>query len=310
MPVVRDVAERAFGLIRGRWPKPLGYLVLSLTSRSPETFTEKVRARMAFDRRAELSRLADKVEVRSYIQDRVGDGHLPRLFAVILPSLGERIPWDALPEHFVAKAAHGSGAVVLVSPHGKDWIGPARRLRWEKFAVSPQDLDRSAVEALVRRWSKLRYEHSPPTRFPEWIYRDIPPRVLFEELLTDGSGVAPRDFKFFMFDGECALIQVDEARFEGHRRDLFDSRWVPVDATLTFPRASTPLPAPPDLAAMISIAEKLSAGWDFMRVDLYAVDGRIVVGELTMTPGGGREPFKPRSFDGELGAKWRQAFIQ
>jgi hypothetical protein len=307
LSVVREVAERAYGLARGRWPKSLGYRVLAMTSRNPETFTEKVRARMAFDRRLELPRLADKVDVRSYVEERVGDGHLPLLYAVISPGLGEGVPWAQLPQHFVAKAAHGSGGVVLVSPDGRDKIGPVDRLRWEKFAVSPQDLDRGAFEALVLRWSKLRYEHSPPTRFPEWIYRDIQPRVLFEELLTDGSGAAPRDFKFFMFDGKCALIQVDHDRFGEHRRDLYDAGWKRVEATLTFPPASTPLLAPPELVDMLSIASTLSEGWDFMRVDLYAVDRRIIVGELTMTPGGGREPFQPRSFDMELGAQWRHS---
>ena len=224
-PLVRGVAERAYGLVRCRWPRSVGYLALSLTSRHPTTFTEKVRARMAFDRRAELTRLADKVEVRAYVAERIGDRHLPLLYAAISPHLGERIPWEQLPEHFVAKATHGSGAVVIVGPNGNDQIGSADRLRWEKFAVTPQRLDRHALEALVLRWSELRYEHSPPTRYPEWIYRNIRPRVLFEELLTDGTGAAPRDFKFFMFDGQCELIQVDSDRFGDHRRDLYSPSW-------------------------------------------------------------------------------------
>lgn len=55
---------------------------------------------------------------------------------------------------------------------------------------------------------------------------------------------------------------------------------------------------------MIELAEKLGAETDFVRVDLYHVDGRIVFGELTSFPAGGDSPFDPEYFDGEFGAHW------
>ena len=41
-----------------------------------------------------------------------------------------------------------------------------------------------------------------------------------------------------------------------------------------------------NLGDLLSTAEKLSAGMDFVRVDLYDVDGVIYFGELTFTPSG------------------------
>ncbi|MBN9099980.1 MAG: hypothetical protein J0I49_17980 [Pseudonocardia sp.] len=38
---------------------------------------------------------------------------------------------------------------------------------------------------------------------------------------------------------------------------------------------------------MIQVAERLGAGTDFVRVDLYDIDGRVVFGELTSFPAGG-----------------------
>ena len=40
---------------------------------------------------------------------------------------------------------------------------------------------------------------------------------------------------------------------------------------------------------MIEIAERLGEGVDFVRVDLYDVDGRVVFGELTNYPAGGTD---------------------
>ncbi len=55
---------------------------------------------------------------------------------------------------------------------------------------------------------------------------------------------------------------------------------------------------------MVELAEALAEGFDFVRVDLYNIDGRIVFGELTNYPYGGMAPFDPPEFDDVLGAKW------
>jgi hypothetical protein len=55
---------------------------------------------------------------------------------------------------------------------------------------------------------------------------------------------------------------------------------------------------------MITLAERLGRDTDFVRVDLYDVDGRIVFGELTSFPAGGDSPFFPESFNEEFGRQW------
>jgi hypothetical protein len=41
-----------------------------------------------------------------------------------------------------------------------------------------------------------------------------------------------------------------------------------------------------------------------VRVDLYAIGERIVVGELTHYPTGGNKSFDPPEWDAKLGALW------
>ena len=55
---------------------------------------------------------------------------------------------------------------------------------------------------------------------------------------------------------------------------------------------------------MLSIAERLSSPFDYVRVDFFKVSGRIFIGELTHYPVKGRAPFEPQSFDFELGEQW------
>ena len=55
---------------------------------------------------------------------------------------------------------------------------------------------------------------------------------------------------------------------------------------------------------MLSIAERLGEGIDFVRVDLYASDDWVHVGELTLYPGGGFENYQPAEYDRILGDQW------
>ncbi len=64
------------------------------------------------------------------------------------------------------------------------------------------------------------------------------------------------------------------------------------------------------LKRMIVAAETLSAGSDFLRVDLYEIDGKPLFGEMTFYPGSGLDRFDPVALDTELGAHWLRALAQ
>jgi hypothetical protein len=68
------------------------------------------------------------------------------------------------------------------------------------------------------------------------------------------------------------------------------------------PGPEVPLPA--GFPRMRELAERLASGFDFVRVDLYALGDRIVVGELTHYPTGGNKSFDPPEWDARLGALW------
>ncbi len=55
---------------------------------------------------------------------------------------------------------------------------------------------------------------------------------------------------------------------------------------------------------MLEVSRKLSAGFDFLRVDLYSNHGRIVFGELTNYPNGAAYKFEPLMYDMRFGSYW------
>ncbi|MFB8828542.1 ATP-grasp fold amidoligase family protein [Azotobacter sp. CWF10] len=55
---------------------------------------------------------------------------------------------------------------------------------------------------------------------------------------------------------------------------------------------------------MLDIAKRLSAPFGYLRVDCYRHDGKIYVGELTITPAAGAYRFLPPEWDLILGSKF------
>lgn len=242
--------------------------------RNPETFSEKMNWRILYDRRKMLEWTCDKLAMKEYAAeaDRV---RVPRTFWAGT-DIRELANID-LPECWVLKPNHRSGKVFF--GHGRP--------------------DISHLTELSAKWL-----HSfEGENLHEWAYLKARPMLLVEELLGI-PGAVPADYKFFVFGGTVALIQVDMDRHTSHSRRLYLPDWTPTDATFGHYRLGSTQPAPVNLQKMLEIVSHLASPFDFIRIDLYAVDGGIYFGELTPYPASGLDRFIPYSLDAQLGAKW------
>ncbi|MGS1015671.1 ATP-grasp fold amidoligase family protein [Allosphingosinicella humi] len=250
--------------------------------RDPVTYNDHILALMVSRENAELrTRVSDKVEVRSYVRDALGEAYLPELYGVLdevgaLPRL-----WAELPPEFVIKASHGADS------------------NWVRIVRDKEGVPLEQVSGLCGEW--LGGSHFGAAR--EYVYREMRPRILFEERLRPASDpeAIPNDYKLFVFNGEVRLIVVDLGRFEQHTRALFTRDWALIPGGLKFPRPKHAVPPPPNLDGLIRAAERLARPFSFIRVDLYDLGDRIVFGEMTNFPGGGNSRFTPRRLDAELG---------
>jgi len=271
-----------------------------LRSRHPSSFTEKVRYKMLRDRRPVIVTFADKAAVRDYVAERIGERYLPTAF-VISADPAAIVSAD-LPDEFVLKPTHGSGAAFVVSHRASpDARLPAEDYSWVYRHVLPQHADRAAMARLGARWLEQLYGQGPNR---EWAYGRVPRQIIVEELLVGRDGGIPDDFKLFVFHGRCRYIQVDDGRFDHRTQDFFLPDWQHVPMSGGPPWSDPPHPRPRRLDEMIAIAERLGADTDFVRVDLYHLADRIVFGELTSYPAGGDSPFEPARFNDEFGSHW------
>lgn len=112
-----------------------------------------------------------------------------------------------------------------------------------------------------------------------------------------------RDYKFFCFNGKVKCFKIDFDRFTDHHANYYDAsgRLLPFGEADFAPVETRSLKLPDKLSEMEALAEKLTQGWDFLRVDFYEVGEKIYFGELTFYPATGMGRFTSEEWNRKLG---------
>lgn len=250
-----------------------------LNVRSPRTFCEKINWRILEDRRPRLVEVCDKLRMKEIARDAVASEEMLRIPRTLWHGTDVReIPAALWSGDWVLKPNHSSGRVLL-SPDSRD----------------PEQIHRATVNWL---------EEEQFSRLGEWGYSRARRLILMEEMIP---GVQPlTDYKIHCFDGEPAYTLALMGRFDARRPPActaFDNRWVPQSVRFD-DSGAVDIERPRRLGDMLEVARRLSAGWDYLRVDLYAIGEDIWFGELSPYPGGGVMKISPSSFDRHLGDLW------
>lgn len=262
----------------------------TLNLKNPQDLNEKILWAKLYSDTSRWTRLADKYEVRKYIEE-IGLGDiLVKLYATWFKK--EDVDFDALPESFIIKANNGDGKGTNKIIH-KSELTPKKKQ--EYINMIGEWLNRKNIGAL----------HAEPH------YKNMRPCVIAEEVLPFETGSSSLiDYKIWCFNGKAYYVRVYNNRnTSGNSANVmtYDLDW---NAHPEFSIYNSDyseaeiIPKPKNFEKMIEIAEKLSMGFPELRVDLYNVDGKIYFGELTFTSQGGFMNNITPSFKKELGEKF------
>ena len=232
------------------------YVGMELNLENPQLYCEKLQWLKLYDRRPEYTTMADKVAVRDYIAEKLGEEYL-------IPCLGvwddpEDINFDALPDQFVLKCNHNSGLGMCICK------------------------DKSKLDiAKVKKELKKGLAQDYYLTGREWCYKDIKRKIIAEKFMVDESGTELKDYKVMCFGGKAKLIQVHSGRFgDQPARNMYDAEWNLLDFP-GYPLISNPPEKPKCLEQMLRFSEELSKDIPQLRVDWYIVNGHLYLGELT-----------------------------
>ena len=256
--------------------------------KDPQTFSDKLAWYILYYRDEKMRTCSDKAAVRDYLESLGMGDLLNECYGVY--ERAEDIDWDSLPQKFVIKhtLSGESMGIILV------------------FDKSTQDLEET--RKTLQNWLD-----EPPVRRATgglWIFENMNHRIMIEKLLVDNENDDLPDYKFFCFNGRvfCSyLIRNSTTKADRHEGELGifdrDFRLLPVSRAGWNPITEQP-EKPRNYEKMVEIAEKLSEPFPHVRVDLYNVDGKIVLGELTFFSNTGPNRYVPESFDHELGKQF------
>lgn len=246
-----------------------------MSMKNPKDLNEKILWLSLFTDTSEWTRLADKHTVRDYVKS-VGCGKY------LVPLYGkwnnvDDVDWESLPSKFVIKSNKGGSADSVLIVRDKS------------------QLDIPKTKELMCNW--LDRNSTMGMDQTEYHYIDIEPCIIAEELLENPIELEPItrtliDYKIWCFNGKVYEIWTCSNRTP-HGADVatFDLQWNyhPEGSVFNndYRSQQNLVPKPKNLDEMIKVAEKLSAPFPVVRVDLYNIDGRIYFGEMTFTSNGG-----------------------
>lgn len=251
----------------------LGY---KLNLKDPKTFNEKLQWLKLYywANEPRAIQCADKYAVRTYIES-VGKKDILNdiLFAW---DDSDEINWNSLPEKFVLKCNHGCGYNIICKDKSQ--------------------LDENETKKTLHKWV-----HEDFSKFnAEPHYAKIKRKIICEKFL-EGDVI---NYNIYVFNGKAVFFSVAGGLGDG--ADEYLTYYNP-DGTVADFKNKT-YPARPSklsdlLPEMIEMAEYLAKDFPMVRVDLFDINGKIILSEMTFTPGGALIPFSSIEADRMLGDK-------
>lgn len=229
-----------------------------LDLKDPKDFNQKVLYLLVKKYGERETKCADKYLMRDYIKEKGLDSFLPKLYGVYDDA--KKINFSELPEEYVLKPNNGCGNVII---HKKG------------DSIDKEEVIKKLNKALKRNFAKKTLEYQ---------YKDIKPLIICEEYLKEDGMINPIDYKFYGFRGHVECILLCTERENRVKWDYYDTNWNKLDYSKEIYRSNKEHKRPQNLDKMIEVASKLSEDFPFVRVDLYNINGKIYIGEMTFTP--------------------------
>lgn len=248
-----------------------------LNLKNPISFNEKLQWLKLNDHNNMYTKMVDKYEVKKYIVETIGQKY-------VIPTIGiynkfDEINFEKLPNEFVIKCTHDSGGVVICS---------------NKEQLNIKDVRNKINKNLKTDFFRLGRE---------WPYKNVKPRIIIEKYMKDNKNNDILDYKLMCFNGKvkCSFVCSERRSSLGLAVDFYDLSWNKMPFKRHYRNSNVFHEKPKNYDLMIKLAEKLSKGIPFVRVDFYEINGEVYFGEMTFYPGCGFEEFMPDEWDIKLG---------
>lgn len=226
---------------------------------TPVSDTDKFLWRKIFDHNPLFTIACDKLAAKDYALSVC-----PELKTAEVLWVGNEA--DEIPPHVV------SGDVVIKANHGSRW----------NVMVRDGEIDHVTLRKKTRSWLSRRYGRA----FGEWGYASARRCLFVERMLMEDGGPIRTEYKFHVSGGRTAYVYASRRNEDGGESKCNFERdgQVVRAAGSGGVRPWAEMIPPLSFSRMVDLSERLAAPFDYMRCDLYNIDGNIYFSELTAYP--------------------------
>ena len=207
---------------------------------------------------------ADKIAVKDYVLNTIGKDIYTKVYN-IYKSVDE-IKVSELPRKFIMKINNGCSKNI--------------------FCFDKNNFDLNKYKDTLKDW----LSKTPGLTTREYQYTGIEPKIFTEELLINSKEESLIDYRLWCFNNKVQLISVNNGHGWG-ATSYFDKDFKYMDVVNSanhhsFTSKENIFEKPLNFELMKTYAEQLSKPFKFVRVDMYNINGKIYLGEMSFSPGG------------------------
>ena len=236
-----------------------------LRLKKPKTFSEKIQWLKIYDNLPIKTQLTDKVLVRDYVKDKIGEKFLKPVIQVC--SSFDEINFESLPDSFVVKCNHGCKWHFIIKDK-KSYLEDAVLF----------DYTRSNIYEWMRQsffgWSDFETQ-----------YRNIQPAILIEPLLREKVDEPCEEIEVYCFNSIPRVFQRKKHVGTSCHISTFDENYCSLD--LKFHPKHVVIKddtADEYIREAVELSKELAKDFKLVRVDWQIYKNHLYFEEMTFTP--------------------------
>ena len=245
---------------------------------NPVRYTEKLQYLRLFSyaNNPEVSKCASRDGLREYAASKGYKDNLIEAYGIY--DKFDDIDFDKLPNSFVMKCTHACAFNYLVYDKSK--------------------IDIAKLRKTFNKW--LRTDYGKKTVEPH--YSNIKPRIIIEKMMLEDNEL-PIEYKIHVFNGKAKYMYIVTGRNKDIHYNNYLIDWTDFDEAQFnhWTKLEEEIKKPHNWDEAIKISEDLAKPFPFVRVDLYIINGKIYISEMTFTPAKGTLTFKDDKSDFIIG---------
>lgn len=236
-----------------------------LNLRNPKNINEKIQWLKVYDNKPIKTLLTDKILVRDWVSDKIGEKYLKPIFQVC--STFDEIDFNSLPDSFVVKCNHGCKWNYIVK-------NKTNYLSNNKLFIFTRERINGWLSQNFFGWSDFETQ-----------YKNINPKVFVEKLMRENVEETQPEIEVWCFNSKPLIVQKTKITVNEQKIvSTYDENLNNIDLKFIQTQIIQNEDADEFVKKAVELSKELSTDFKFVRIDWTVYKNQLYFMEMTFTP--------------------------